>query len=99
LFMLLLVLLGFFSSYSYACISQRLAKPLIFCVRNFKYLFISYALTLLILFVTGGLAFNLSSVNLYLPIVWVVLVFLPCLTFARVFLVVSAQECGVVKRE
>ncbi len=97
IFVFLLFVLGFFASYSYACISQRLAKSLVFCVHNYKYLLISYILVLLLLFVTGGLAFNLASINFYLPIVWAVAVFLPCLTFARVYLVVSAHECASIK--
>jgi len=98
-FLLLLFVLGFFSSYSYACISQPLAKSLVFCIRNFKYLFISYILALLLLFVTGGVAFNLASVNFYLPVVWAVLVFLPCLTFARVYLVATMHPVANVVKQ
>ncbi len=92
LFLACLFVLGFLAVNSYAAINHGFIQSLRACLANFKQTFLAYVLALLFVFVTGGLAWNLAALHWAVVVAWIMLVFLPALTLARVYVVCAANS-------
>ena len=92
LFLACLFVLGFLAVNSYAAINRGFGQGLRVCLANYKQTLLAYVFALLFVFVTGGLAWNLAALHWAVVVAWIVLVFLPALTFARVYVVCAANS-------